>query len=223
MYDTVTRGLSQIKEELNRQPAGTFGWFKLKGNGSSAIVRFLFKDDQDQNLIAVWEHALRGRSEPPYHVTCLGKETCPICAQGNRPSLQVYIPLFVYDEAAKMEQGDDKARPIMIWKRGKRDTTTLLGLIQEYGDLTARDFKITRTGTTMENTAYHIFPKDASPFRYADYVAERLPGVIESVLNMVAKKTREEVITLMNGGSLRQQQDNVIPTQPPKNDDDLPF
>lgn len=223
-FDAVVRGLGGLKDELNRSGGGSFGWFKLQGHGAVAEVRFLFGDENDPNLIAVWEHSLPGRTQAPYNVTCLGPETCPLCAQGKRRSLQVYIPLWNYEVGEQMRKGDQDARPIEIWKRGKRDINNILGLIQEYGPMKERDYKIQRHGTKMENTSYQMFPRDKTPFAYADYVNEHLPGIIEGVLNMVAKKTPEEITILMNGGSLNPSSDDsgVTPVNP--NDDfDIPY
>lgn len=207
-----SRGLNsailQDIEDRNNGGAGIFGWFRLQGHGSSARVRFLHTDENDPNLIAVYEHTL-DRSKPPYNVTCLGRENgCPLCEQGDKPSLKVYFLLWNYDATPDK---DGNVRHIQVWKRGSRDVQNILGLIQEYGNLNSRDYKIVRQGTTMQNTSYQFFARDKSDFEFSDDVSN-LDPIVEAVIRLVEPKTRDEIITLANGGSLESK--NVEPVKP---------
>lgn len=57
----------------------------------------------------------------------------------------------------------DKEKQLQLWERGITDIKTLLGLIEEYGDLNARDIKIRRSGAKGSlKTTYQFFPKDKS-------------------------------------------------------------
>lgn len=231
----VVRGLTQdVREDIDARNSaggsGSFGWFKLARHGDSALVRFLFADDQDKNLIAVYEHALK-RQTAPFNVTCIGKKDgCPLCEKGERNSLKAYFLLWNYAEAEKKANGDENARPIQVWKRGTRDINNILGLIAEYGKLNERDFKIQRQGSTVQNTAYQFFPKDRSDFAHQEDVAEALEPVVEGVLKLVAPKSVEDILTLAAGGSLKSEDDDKVQgvQKPadgydPNNPDQIPF
>lgn len=55
----------------------------------------------------------------------------------------------------------DKEKQLQLWERGITDIKQILGIIEEYGDLNARDIKIKRSGAKGSmKTTYQYFPKD---------------------------------------------------------------
>ena len=57
----------------------------------------------------------------------------------------------------------DKEKQLQLWERGITDIKQILGIIEEYGDLNARDIKIKRSGAKGSmKTTYQYFPKDKS-------------------------------------------------------------
>lgn len=44
----------------------------------------------------------------------------------------------------------DKEKQLQLWERGITDIKQILGIIEEYGDLNARDIKIKRSGATVD-------------------------------------------------------------------------
>jgi hypothetical protein len=168
------KGLGAIKEANE----GSVHNLKIK-NGESKVIRILTPPDE---IISVWEHVeqLAGGWKT---VTCLGKQDCPLCKAGKKASFKSYI--------AVLDRDDNKVK---IFKASKKVGVQLLGLLDEYGDLRARDFKIFRQGDKLDTT-YQFFPRDPSAVNFDDY---ELPDIEE----MVALKSKDEILELMAGGSV---------------------
>ncbi|SNS21199.1 hypothetical protein SAMN05446037_100645 [Anaerovirgula multivorans] len=169
----VGKGLSAIKEANE----GGVAYLKLK-DGESTEIRIITPLDE---IMSVYEHAeqIDGRWK---NFTCLGKDRCPACKMGKNASFKSFI--VVYDRK------DDKTK---IFKASKTVGTALLALVEEYGDITKRDLKIKREGEKL-NTKYHFFARDIKAF---DSSTLELPDVDE----IVAPKTPEELMTLLNSGA----------------------
>jgi hypothetical protein len=141
------------------------GWFQLKDDGDTATVRLLHRGNVGVEA---------GTGEPKYDfpiyevhkldvdgsgrdrtVLCTG-EQCELCKVGNKPQLRLFLQMVNLDEA-------DEDKQVQLWERGITDIKTLLGLTEEYGDLTQRDIKIKRSGAKGSmKTTYQFFPKDKS-------------------------------------------------------------
>lgn len=86
----------------------------------------------------------------------------------------------------------DKEKQLQLWERGITDIKQVLGIIEEYGDLNARDIKIKRSGAKGSlKTTYQYFPKDKS---------ERdLPEKQELVGSLILDLSKEEQIKAIEG------------------------
>jgi hypothetical protein len=195
---SIQRGLGAIAD-ANK---GSAAYLKLK-DGESTVVRFL---QPTEEIVSVWEYSIQidGKWR---NVTALPKGECPLYAAGKKPSFKSY--LLVYDFT------DQKVK---IFKANKDVGKSIIGLVEEYGDLTARDFKILRQGEKI-NTTYQFFAKDKSEFDF-DAVSENIPNVEE----MVKPMTRDAIIAMMAG------MDAVTDANPNTNEtagggkkDDFPF
>lgn len=140
------------------------GWFQLKDDGDTAVVRLLHKGQvgteetgEPKYDFPIYEvHKLdvdgSGRDRT---VLCKG-ENCELCKSGNKPSLRLFLQMVNKDE-------QDKDKQTQLWERGLVDIKNMLGLTEEYGDLTKRDIKIKRSGAKGSmKTTYQFFPKDPS-------------------------------------------------------------
>lgn len=168
----IIKGFEGLKEAINKSTE----IFKLK-SGEAKQVRILTPADE---IISVYEHTeqINGSWKT---ITCLGKNECPMCQAGLKASFKSYL--------AVLDRTDGKVK---IFKASKTVAKQLVGLIEEYGDLSARDFKILRQGEKLDTT-YQFFPKDPSP---EDLSAYELPDVEQLVQPM----PREDIIMLMNTG-----------------------
>lgn len=177
----IGKGLEVIKQEAAQ---GSFQHLKLK-DGESAIIRIAIPTDQ---ITSVYEHVIQIGGK--WHtLTCLGKKECPICATGDKASFVAYVPVIHRNDENKLK----------LFKAGKRAASPLVELAEEYGDLTERDFKVTRTGT-KGNTQYVYLPRDVSDFDLSGY---EIPDIDE----LVQPLSREALIKLLeSGGEVRNNQ-----------------
>jgi hypothetical protein len=181
---------------LNKYEGGNFnktGWFQLKDDGDTATVRLLHKGQTGTDVTGeptydfpIYEvHKLdvdgSGRDRT---VLCKG-EACELCKAGNKPQLRLFLQMLNLDEA-------DKEKQLQLWERGITDIKTLLGMTQEYGDLSARDIKIKRNGAKGSmKTTYQYFPKDKSE--------RELPEPQNLVGSLILDLDRDEQIRAIEG------------------------
>lgn len=145
-------GLRDLIDKYESAGFTKTGWFSLKNDGDSATVRILIGDANDLEKFVYEVHRVKidGYDKK---VRCLG-DGCPLCASGDNPSLRIWIPLKNHDAGA-----DDAE--VQVWERGLNDIKKLLSMIEEYGNLNARDFKIKRNGKAgSTSTTYEFFPRD---------------------------------------------------------------
>lgn len=166
------KGLGVIKEEMGKS-AQTL---KIE-DGKNVVIRILTPADE---VIGIYEHTeqINGSWKT---VTCLGKDNCPMCQAGKRGSFKAY--LLVADRT----DGDK----VKIFKASKTVVKQLLGLVDEYGDITARDFKVARTGKGLDTT-YQFFARDPQEFTVE-------LGELPDLEEVVAPMTREAMLEMMNG------------------------
>ena len=199
------KGIGALSEAVKKQ---SMEILKIE-DGQSRVVRILVDAEE---LIGVYEHTEQfGGSWKT--LTCLDrndnrKGECPLCAAGKSASFKAYIPM--------LDTNDNKVK---IFKASKDVVKQLLGLIEEYGDLTDRDYKIVRNGAKLQTT-YQFLPKDKKKIDLSVY---ELPDIEEKVEPL----TREAILNMMNGGmsSSSDSTDNSTGTddETPKPSKNYPF
>jgi len=138
------------------------GWFQLKDDGDTAVIRMLDKGEvgtepngdpkYDFDIYEVHKLDVDG-SGRDRTVLCKG-EHCEICKSGNKPSLRMFLQMLNLDEK-------DPDKQLQLWERGVTDIKNILGLCGEYGALNERNFKIKRSGAKGSlKTTYQYFPQD---------------------------------------------------------------
>lgn len=194
---TIGKGLGFIKEASKN----SVSFLKVK-SGEYAVIRFLVPTDE---LISVYEHTEQFNGSWK-SVTCLGKNDCPICQAGKYPSFVTYIPV--------LDRTDNDR--VKIFKASKKVGIQLLSLVEEYGDLTRRDFKLYRQGEKQQTT-YQFFPRDPQELDLSQYEVPDIEAMVQPL-------SREAIIALMSGGVSDAPSggagrgDSTI-----SNDDDFPF
>ena len=163
-------------------------------DGESTEIRIITPVEE---LISVYEHTEK-INDRWRNIRCLGKEHCPLCKAGKYASFRTYIPVF-----------DRKDEKVKIFKVSKTVGNQLVGLYEEYGDLTKRDFKILRRGEGRQTT-YQFFPRDPSEFDASELELPDIEALIEPM-------SPEEIEALIN-----QKVSDVEPTTP-KSNGDFPF
>ena len=133
---------------------GGAGFFSLKGDGDSAIVRFLYNDIDDVEGYAVHEVEIDGKKR---YVNCLREynqpvEDCPFCREKRYQVAKLFIPLYNEDEGK-----------IQVWERGKKFFQKISGICSRYNKapIVSQTFEIVRNGKPGDKqTSYEIYRTD---------------------------------------------------------------
>lgn len=186
----MIKGFDAIKDMLGPSTE----WFRLE-DGQSKLIRFALPKNE---MIGVYEHTenIMGKFK---NFRCVGAETCVLCKSGSRPLFRVLTVVI--------DREEDKVK---VFKMSKKVARQLLALEEEYGDFTARDFKITRTGKDA-NTQYIFFPRDPSAINLEKYQMPNLEDLVKPV-------SQETILAMISGGSTA----GGLKT-PSEDDEDLPF
>ncbi len=187
-------GLQALIKKYDNGGFSKAGWFQLKDDGDSALVRLLHQGevgvdpqtgepDYDFPIYEVHKMDVDG-SGRDRTVLCKG-EGCEICRAGNKPSLRMFLQMVNLDEK-------DKEKQLQLWERGLTDIKQMIGLTSEYGDLTKRNIKIVRSGAKGSlKTTYQYFPKDPTEMEVPE--AQSLVGSL--ILDLV----KEDQIKAIEG------------------------
>lgn len=133
---------------------GGAGYFSLKGDGDSAIVRFLYNDVDDVEGYAVHEVEIDGKKR---YVNCIREynqpvDDCPFCREHYPQFAKLFIPIYNVDE--------DK---VQVWERGKKFFQKISGICSRYNKapIVAQTFEIVRSGKPGDKqTSYEIYRTD---------------------------------------------------------------
>jgi hypothetical protein len=154
-------GKDKIREYMKKYGGRLVDYFVLDDDEATARVRFLHTNDQDLEVYLVHEVEVEGKKR---YIRCLEDESCPLCQDGQRPAIKVFIYLVDY--------ADQK---IKVWERGSTMIEILLGYAEKYGALNTRDYEIARKGKKKDpKTQYMFFPEDQGPYGKFDAKAGKV-------------------------------------------------
>ncbi len=119
------------------------GFFSLKNDKDTGVVRFLYESDQDMDYAFVHRVKIDGKDRI---VECLGRDAgCPLCQSGNRSQLKLYLQL-------------EHDGQVKVWERGKTFIPTMLSISERYAPLFNKRFEIERNGKAGDmKTTYQMF------------------------------------------------------------------
>lgn len=164
----VSFDVASTMEQERGQYNNDVEFLNLPNDGDEAIVRFLYDNTSQFNIMTVHEVKLNNKFRK---VNCIREpqdpiHVCPLCASGNNIKNSFFIHMLVYKKDA---QGNITPVPT-IWERGFSYATRLKRLLDEYGPLTGELFKIKRNGARGSmDTTYDIMycsPKVYTPEVY---------------------------------------------------------
>jgi len=155
----------------NNSNGPKIGWFKTLGDGESAVVRFAIHSADDFRGATTHTANFGTRFEgiPGFSgISCLNPYgsygNCPFCNAADaghavigKAKQKIFVPMLVCYKDPKTNAWT--APTPVIWERPYGFAKELTGMITEYGDLSKRLFKITRTGQKTE-TRYTPLPID---------------------------------------------------------------
>ena len=148
------------------------GFFQLKGDGASTIVRFIESDPAKYDIGTL--HVVK-EGDKYKKVSCIRTpfdpiDNCPLCASGNKPQAKIFVKCIQYVE----DNGEIVEKPC-IWERPASFAQKLTALEDEYG-LDGSLFKVVRTGSGLD-TKYDVLYAPESK-----YPREKYPHETESKL-----------------------------------------
>ncbi|ATO48552.1 hypothetical protein P4V86_03315 [Brevibacillus laterosporus] len=167
----MQKGLGAIRDAANNSTS----MLKIMPN-ESAVVRILTPAEE---IISIWEYTLEINGQWKT-ITALPRNEDPLQGSGNKPGFKSYLEVYDYTD-----------KRVKILKASQTMGTQLLGLIEEYGDLTKRDFKIARQGEKLK-TKYQFFARDLEPF------TEKVERLNIEALIEDQTLTRDAILALMN-------------------------
>jgi len=161
---------------------GNTGFFFLKEDKESTVVRFLHEGEDDLDWYIVHEAEIQGKKRK---VKCTEEGDCPLCVAGDRPQLKIFLQLL------------DKREPdkIKIWERGRTFIPVVLSFIQRYGSLCAQPVEIERLGKPRDtSTTYQLYPLEKDNKTLDDFEVQREQLAGENAFILVKSKSEMQEI-----------------------------
>lgn len=191
MAFTTSKGLSAMKQIVaeKKQQQEEFGsrmnYLKLE-DGAKKRIRFLVDED---GLLSLKYHnvTLKVNGKKQYRkYACTEDETCLLCKCEDKDikkvSYRFRIPVL-----------DIEADEVAIWEGGVKVAQQLIDVFDEYGTLTDRDYKLSRTGTGL-GTTYNLMPTDKAERDISKYEIPENYGLVPSL------EEQEKVLKLLEEG-----------------------
>lgn len=173
------------------------GFFALKDDGDKALVRFMYRGQEDVKGYAVHKMPVNGKDR---YINCLREysdplDKCPCCSQGDtfqrKIQARVIIPVF-----------DTEDESVKLWDRGRKYLNKLqlyCAKLKNGAHLCGTIYEITRKGKKGDtSTDYEIYPEEVD-----GKVLEDLPEVPEIIGGLIMDLTPEQMITVMETGELQ--------------------
>lgn len=197
-------------------------YFSLQNDGESAVVRFLHQDINDFEVLDVHNIKLGGYNRK---INCLrtpngSKEECALCsanvydeergAYAYPLQRKFFIHLLRYD--------NPQTATAQVWERSKDYIKKLHQLVEDYGPLCDRLYKIVRHGAAgAMDTTYDILPLDKDRFNPEQFVFDRNQLNYEKALGgIVLNESNEAIKEFLETGNFpsfnnRQKKEEVTP------------
>lgn len=130
---------------------GGSGYFSLKDDRDTAVVRFLYNSPDDVEGYAVHEVEIDGRKR---YVNCLREynqpiDDCPFCKARMYQTAKLFIPLY-----------NEDAKKVQVWERGKKFFGKLSSVLSrcDADPICSQTFEIERNGKKGDTqTTYEIY------------------------------------------------------------------
>lgn len=169
-YDDFVKATA--KQSSDRSTVGKrVGFFGLKNNGESAVVRFDLGGPEDIKIFPV--HSLLTKDGKRRNVFCLRSpqeplDKCPLCESGETVSWRALIKVIRYT----VTDTGVEAEPT-FWSAPLSVGKTLKAFAADYENLRDYVFKVTREGGKGDTrTSYTIVPANPNIYKSEVYVAD---------------------------------------------------
>lgn len=174
------------------QSSGNGGYFSLKDDGDSAVVRFLYNqpDGSDIDYFLVHEVQIDGKKR---YVSCNSvdengeshPDDCPLCKAGNKPKEKLFLQLVA----------SDNPDSVQIWERGSSFVSKIITYLNEFGNLSSVKIKVIRRGKKGDQkTQYEFMPMGKDNVKLED-----LPQKQELEGSLIIKANIDEMNQIIAG------------------------
>ena len=205
------------------QPSQRFekraSYFSLTDDGDSAIVRFLHQDINDFEVLDVHNIKLGGYNRK---INCLktpggSKDECELCKANyyDEEKGTYTYPLQRKFFIHMLRYENPQTASEQVWERSKDYIKKLNQLVEDYGPLCDRLYKIVRHGAkgSMETT-YDILPLDKDRFNPAQFVFDRNQLNYEKACGgIVLNESNEAIKEFLQTGNFPSFNKNVVAKQ----------
>ena len=186
-----------IQDVFKEYSGGGGSWFSLKNDGDSAIVRFLYRDDQDLEYTVIHEVEIDGSTRKVECLEFKGQD-CPLCQAKVKNRARMFLQLVDYSDGAQVK----------VWERGKTFLPEIMSFIESASPIYTIRAKVTRYGKKGDpSTQYKISPlvNDEEQFvmKPSDEnykkVAEKRNEIIAEDSGVVLSRSAEDLKKMVNG------------------------
>lgn len=202
-FDNWNSTLSNSTTKTSTGGSG-IGFLSLK-DGDEAIVRIMHETPADFDVRGVHQvkigkyfrsiNCLREANQPV--------SACPLCETNEKYANKIYIRVLHY---TKDERGNILVQP-KIFERPVSFARDLIGVYNEYGALNSYICKITRTGSTMNDTQYKVLPANPNVYRNDLYPVNADYFKDYNVLgHCVMNKNYDELVAFIRDGDFPQKE-----------------
>lgn len=174
------------------QGSGNGGYFSLRDDGDSAVVRFLYNqpDGSDIDYFLVHEVQIDGKKR---YVSCNSvdengeshPDDCPLCKAGNKPKEKLFLQLVA----------SDNPEAVQVWERGSSFVSKIITYLNEFGNLSSVKIKVIRRGKKGDQKTQYEF----MPMGKDDVKLEDLPQKQELEGSLIIKASIDEMNQMIAG------------------------
>ena len=161
-----------VNDTSNYGGQGGGGFFSLRNNKDTAVVRLLYNGIEDATGYAVHEVELNGKKR---YVNCLRDygdpiDACPFCKAHMFVQVKFFVPVYVMSLKTNNENPTKnppvvaEVNALQTWERGKTFSSKLSSICSRYPDTVSHIFEIERNGRAGDTkTTYEIFETGVTP------------------------------------------------------------
>lgn len=218
MQVSVDEMLRPDDQPMN-QPEKKNRYFSLADDGDSAIVRFLHTDINDFEVLDVHNIPLGGFNRK---INCLktsngSKDECVICQANiyNEEKGSYTYPLQRKFFIHMLRYDNPQTATEQVWERSKDYIKKLHQLVEDYGPLHTRLYKVVRHGAKgSTDTTYDILPLDKDRYNPDNFVFDTKQLNYEKALGgIVLNESNESMRQYLETGNFAsfKKRDEVTP------------
>ena len=189
---------------------GGGGFFSLKEDKETSVIRFMYNSLDDIEGFAVHEVEVDGKKR---YVNCLREyndplDKCPLCEAGYLVKPKLFLNVFECELDANGNPNGNGT--IKIWDRGKSFYKKLSSLSARYNPLVGTPFEIERNGARGDTkTTYETYPLAPDGTTLED-----LPQAPEILGGLVLDRSFDELNVFLDTGNFPKNENSVPSTRP---------